>query len=197
MARTPWTFKRTWVASDKPDYNDFNKLAYDQGKVGGDINYDGFHLNGAGNVWCTGFLGVGTSVPVGGKAEIAGGPLTLANGSGGVYDTGGSVQFRTSSALPTVAAAIKSFNQFAGETGGEEGHLVFQANYRRGTNNYSGLLPRVAVMSYGGLWLGASELGGAPPSVLGQSGRVGGLFWSSDGNNLFWKRYNGSYVQLA
>jgi hypothetical protein len=88
-------------------------------------------------------------------------PLLIRGGSAGVGNDGGGIAFATagSSAITSVslaATAIRSLNEYASESNGEQGSLAFYTNRRTGTNTYTGLVERFRVDASGNFLVGTN-----------------------------------------
>jgi len=103
-------------------------------------------------------LGIGNNDPLG-SLEVYSGIAFFRNGSAGTTNVGGEIRFGTSlGTTDTVgAAAIKSLNQFSGESNGQEGHLAFYTNLRTGTNTYTGLTERARITANGRFGVGTTS----------------------------------------
>lgn len=102
-------------------------------------------------------LGIGINNPTG-KLDVYGGIAYFRNGSAGSANVGGEIRFSTASTSDTVGgAAIRSLNQFAGESNGQAAHLAFYTNQRTGSNTYTGITERMRLTDSGNLAIGTTS----------------------------------------
>lgn len=105
------------------------------------------------------------------------GALLLAGSAGNAGD-GGQLTFGTySSTANTVGgAAIASYNNWGGESNGEDGYLIFKTNKRTGSNTYTGLTERFRVHHDGVTTTGqylTGQAGSSSVAVLKQANADG------------------------
>lgn len=102
-------------------------------------------------------LGIGINSPLG-SLDVYNGTAFFRNGSAGSTNVGGELRFSTIGNADTVGgAAIKSLNQFSGESNGQDAHLAFYTNQRTGSNTYTGLTEKMRITANGRFGVGTTS----------------------------------------